>query len=264
MGIPYVIRVSSQKGGVGKTTIAVNLATALRRSGYGVLLVDTDIVSPAVGEYFGIRNSNIGYADLLQGGVEVKNAIFAYQPIDLSVIAGTYMSSAYDPDQKKLMKDLESFYAQIKKLDYDFVIIDSPPGAIPTGTAKFYDEVLIVATPERVSCSGSRALAKQCEKNHLKCRMIINKRGHSKYEPSLYEMQMLYGDLVEAVIPENEIIPESLIAHVPAHILSEDNPFTKAIKNLSKIYSLRIESDRRGSKGVGNYFGSVSKIAGLS
>ncbi len=266
MADSYVIRISSQKGGVGKTTIAVNLATALQTMRYNVLLIDTDNASPAVSEYFGITSSETGYIEALSGEIEVKNAIFAYEPIDLNIIAGTNITAPYEADPQKLTGDMENFYTQIKKLGYDFVIIDAPPGPLQQGTAKFYNEVLIVSTPERISCIGSKKLADQCEKYHLKHRLAINRSGYSRYELPVEEIEKLYGDLVDVMVPEDMIISESMTKHKPAYALNKDNPFSKAIGELSKIYTFRAgekEEEEDNKKEKGGFFGALGRAIGL-
>ncbi len=57
---PYIIRVSSTKGGVGKSAIAVNLAVSIEMYGYRTLIVDLDTINPSVGLYLGLANVSIG------------------------------------------------------------------------------------------------------------------------------------------------------------------------------------------------------------
>lgn len=262
---PYVIRISSQKGGVGKTTLSVNLATALQTMRYSVLLVDTDNASPSVSEYFGIGSSDAGYVEALRGNIQVKDAIFAYEPIDLNVIAGTNSPKPYDPDPQKLVSDMENFYSQVKNMDYDFVIVDASPGPIPQSTAKFYNEILIVTTPERVSALGSKKLADQADKYHLKHRLAVNRTGYSRYELSAEDIEKTYGDLIDITIPEDLIISESVSKHKPAYLLDRDNPFSKAIGELSKIYTFRAgeKEDDEGRGDKGGFFGALGRIIGI-
>ena len=63
---PYLIRLSSTKGGVGKSVIAVNLAAALQMYGFKTLVVDMDTINPCVGLYLGIQDSSTGTFDAMQ------------------------------------------------------------------------------------------------------------------------------------------------------------------------------------------------------
>jgi MinD superfamily P-loop ATPase len=77
---PYIIRMSSQKGGVGKTTIAVNLSTALSVKGYRVLLVDADIYNPCITFYLGLRSPTVGFKDVLLGKSKLEKSDILYSP----------------------------------------------------------------------------------------------------------------------------------------------------------------------------------------
>ena len=85
----YSIRVSSQKGGVGKTTVAINLAVALSMHNYRVLLVDADMISPSVGFFMGMESANIGIRDVIDGKADSSQAIIRHNVSGVDVIPGT-------------------------------------------------------------------------------------------------------------------------------------------------------------------------------
>ena len=58
-GVKHIVAVSSGKGGVGKSTVAVNLAIALARLGYSVGLLDTDIFGPSIPKMLGVENERV-------------------------------------------------------------------------------------------------------------------------------------------------------------------------------------------------------------
>src|SRR5271170_6647023 len=105
---PYLILVASQKGGVGKTTVAINLAVALARKEYRVILVDADTSTFSINEHLGIKPGGNGFVEAVEGKVAITETIFAYQPIDLHIILGSDTKDVFKPDRE----DLAKFYAQ--------------------------------------------------------------------------------------------------------------------------------------------------------
>jgi MinD-like ATPase involved in chromosome partitioning or flagellar assembly len=257
---PYIILAASQKGGVGKTTIAVNLAVALLYHDYDVLLVDSDTATFSIKEHLGIKGDLGGYKDAVSGKVPVSDSIFAYQPIDLHLILGNPSQDVYEPTPDNLNK----FYSQLSKLNYDFVIIDAPPGFFNPVIAKYVDDVAIVTTPDSPSVVSSAKLSEYCDKFKLRRRLIINRAGYSKYELDKSEVEKLFGDIAYATMPDDKTVAQAMSMHKPIYLLDKGAPFSAAIDEFCRAYMLRVgepapEKGSPSSKG-----GFFSRLAGWS
>ena len=158
-GVKKIIVVASGKGGVGKSTVAANLAMTLALQKKKIALVDADIYGPSIPKIFGIENerpglSNSSLADNMMEPVEkysVKiNSIGFFIDKDKSVIWRGPMVS----------KAITQLFTQTNWGDIDYMIVDFPPGTGDvqiTIMQKFQiDGAIIVTTPQILSLNDAR------------------------------------------------------------------------------------------------------------
>ena len=153
--VKNVIAVSSGKGGVGKSTVAANLAVALAQQGYKVGLLDADIFGPSVPKMFHLEAENI-FAEMRDGrqvlipamkyGVKILSIGFFVKPTTATLWRGGMASNAL----KQLIADADWG-------DLDFFIIDTPPGTSDIHLTLLQNLAItgavIVSTPQQVACS---------------------------------------------------------------------------------------------------------------
>jgi len=151
--IKHKIMVLSGKGGVGKTTVAVNLAVTLALKGYKVGLLDADIHGPNVPKMLGVQHAKLE--------VNEKNMIVPVEPVpNLKVIS---IQMALPQDDLPVIwrgplkhKAIQQLLDEVEWGDLEFFIVDMPPG---TGDESLsvsqlipdLDGVLIVVTPQEVA-----------------------------------------------------------------------------------------------------------------
>jgi ATP-binding protein involved in chromosome partitioning len=150
-GVKYLIAVASGKGGVGKSTVAANLALALKMQGQQVGLMDADIYGPSVPHMMGL------------GTVDQSTTPFPVEKYGLKLMS---MGFLVDPNQAviwrgpKVAQAVGAFLGQINWGNLDYLIIDLPPG---TGDAQLtltqqapLTGAIIVTTPQDISLIDAR------------------------------------------------------------------------------------------------------------
>jgi len=154
--IRYKLFVMSGKGGVGKSSISVNIAAALAARGYKVGLMDVDIHGPSVPRLLGLT----GQLETDRGKLVKPKA---YND-NLHVVSMD--SLLLDPDQAVLWRGpmktsaIRQFISDVQWGDLDFLVVDSPPGTgdEPMTVLKLIPEALavVVTTPQEVSLADVR------------------------------------------------------------------------------------------------------------
>jgi ATP-binding protein involved in chromosome partitioning len=157
-GVKNIIAVSSGKGGVGKSTVAVNLAVALAQVGAKVGLIDADIYGPNAPTMLGLESANVTVQQGAQG--EVLEPAFNHGVKMVS------MGFLIDRDQPVIWRGpmlngvIRQFLYQVRWGELDYLVIDLPPG---TGDAQLtlaqavpMAGAVIVTTPQNVALSDAR------------------------------------------------------------------------------------------------------------
>lgn len=157
-GVKNIVAVSSGKGGVGKSTVAANLAVALAAEGYRVGILDADIFGPSLPKMFGLEGTEL-YMHEVEGrnliipaeayGVKMLSIGFLIDPGNAAVWRGAMASNA-----------LKQLIEQADWGELDYFLIDMPPGTSDihltlvqtlglTGT-------VVVTTPQQVALADAR------------------------------------------------------------------------------------------------------------
>lgn len=155
--VKNIIAVSSGKGGVGKSTVAANLAVALAMQGYKVGLVDADIFGPSVPKMFGCEDARpylekVGNQDLIvpieKYGVKILSIGFFVDPASATVWRGPMASNAL----KQMVE--QGFWDEL-----DYMLIDLPPGTSDIHLTLVQTVALtgaiVVSTPQQVALADA-------------------------------------------------------------------------------------------------------------
>ncbi|PPS44030.1 Mrp/NBP35 family ATP-binding protein [Chroococcidiopsis sp. TS-821] len=158
VGVKNILAVSSGKGGVGKSTVAVNVAVALAQTGAKVGLLDADIYGPNAPTMLGLGDSQVMVRQGKQG--EVLEPAFNH---GVKLVS---MGFLIDRDQPVIWRGpmlngiIRQFLYQVEWGDLDYLIVDMPPG---TGDAQLtltqavpMAGAVIVTTPQTVALLDSR------------------------------------------------------------------------------------------------------------
>ncbi len=154
-GVRNFIAVASGKGGVGKSTVAANLAVALARQGYDVGLADADIYGPSIPTMFGVRdekprvNQDRKIVPIERFGVKLLSMGFLVDATQAVIWRGPMVSSA-----------LRQFLGDCDWGELDYLVLDLPPG---TGDIQLtlvqsiaLTGAVIVSTPQEVALADAR------------------------------------------------------------------------------------------------------------
>ncbi|NEP03045.1 MAG: Mrp/NBP35 family ATP-binding protein [Symploca sp. SIO2E9] len=156
--VKNILAISSGKGGVGKSTVAVNVAVALAQSGAKVGLIDADIYGPNAPTMLGLAEAKVMVQQTQQG--ELLEPAFNH---GVKLVS---MAFLIDPDQPVIWRGpmlngiIRQFLYQVDWGELDYLIVDMPPG---TGDAQLtltqavpMAGAVIVTTPQNVALLDSR------------------------------------------------------------------------------------------------------------
>jgi ATP-binding protein involved in chromosome partitioning len=160
-GVKNVIAVGAGKGGVGKTTVSVNLAVALSKCGARVGVLDGDIYGPNVPIMFGLQ------AQLNSEGGKIRPA----EKYGIQVVSMGFLTQEEAPviwRGPMLHSAIQQFCREVAWKDLDYLIVDMPPGtgdvALSLSQTVPAAGAIVVTTPQQVSLADSRRAVRMYQK----------------------------------------------------------------------------------------------------
>ena len=157
-GVKNIVGISSGKGGVGKSTVASNLAVALAREGYKVGLLDADIFGPSVPKMFGVEDEQ-----LYMHEVDGRQLIIPVERYGVKLLSIGFLVDRNSPVLWRGSMASNALRQLIEEADWgdlDYFLIDMPPGTsdihLTLVQTLAITGVVIVSTPQQVALADAR------------------------------------------------------------------------------------------------------------
>lgn len=262
-----VITVTSGKGGVGKSNLAINLAISLSRLGKKVVVLDADFGLANIEVMLGIR-PQYNLSDLMFRGKSLSE-IITEGPENVGFISG---GSGIREMTNLTKEQLINLSARLSELDRqtDVVIIDTGAG-ISGNVMEFVvlsGEVLLIATPEPTSITDAYALLKtlnyqpEFTREHCHIKLIANKVRNEKDGRELFEKLSVVADKFLNIsleymgaVPSDNNMSKAVMKQQPLSVAYPNSQAARAIDDMARILAAPegeavIKSVRRGLVGI--------------
>lgn len=236
-GRTSVFAVTSGKGGVGKTTIAVNLAILLAEQGVKTLLVDADLGLANVDVMLGI-DAPRHFGHLLRGGMTPAD-IECEGPSGLRVISGgsglRELANLSEDERESILEKLHAHYRE-----YQCVIIDTSPG-IGRGVTDFLREareILLVTTTEPTSLRDSYAAFKTIAARlpDHKVRLVVNQSSPEHAAQAVSALNEVAMKFLEVSVDSwHAVLPDAVVGRS----VRDRKPFVSGYPRSDAASSLR-------------------------
>lgn len=261
-----VITVTSGKGGVGKTSLSVNLALELKKLGKRVIILDADFGLANIEVMLGIR-PKYNLADLMFQNRKIKE-IITEGPNGIGFIsAGSGIK-----ELTNLTKDQIFYLTQtLSELDQlaDVIIIDTGAG-IADSVLEFVaasSEVLLVATPEPTSITDAYALLKTLNRkaefvaNNTAIKMIANRVKNYQEGKFIYEKMNLVVDKFLNIsmeylgaVPDDVHVSKAVIQQKPLTLIYPSTIASISIQELARALNNNKLCEQKEKKGISQLF----------
>jgi len=208
----HFIGILSGKGGVAKTTTAVNLSAAMNYFGRDVILMDGNLSTPNVGLHLGAAVVPINLHHVLKGKNHITEAIYLHSSGIKIIPAGLSISDLRDVQPERLKKALPSLEGLA-----DVVVVDGAAGlgreALSIMNA--VDDLIIVTNPELPAVADAMKTIKIAEELGKNVKGVVVTKTGDANDISLQSLRTLLEKPILAIIPQDKAIRSSLIKKDP-------------------------------------------------
>lgn len=257
--IKHIIAIASGKGGVGKSTIAVNLAVALSKLGFRTGILDADIYGPSIPIMFDLLDERPlaekrGASDVIlpaeKYGLKIMSIGFFIEPSQALIWRGPMASNA-----------LNQLFRSTDWGELDFLVVDMPPGTGDIHLTLVQDMpvtgVAIVSTPQHVAVADARKAYNMFSSEKIKVPVLGLIENMSWFTPlelpekkyylfgkeGTRHLAMELGLELLGEIPIVESIRESSDQGIPIALSENSHPVVHAFELLAKNIVLQVEKN---------------------
>ena len=201
-GVKNVIAVGAGKGGVGKTTVAVNLAVGLARRGSRVGILDGDIYGPNVPIMLGLQTQ------LATDGQKILPAEkYGVQVVSMGFLTGDDSPVIWRGPM--LHGAIQQFFREVAWDNLDYLIVDMPPGtgdvALSLSQTVSVAGAIVVTTPQQVSLADTRRAVRMYQKLNIRTIGLIENMSHFACPACGHESDIFGRGAGEALASDMEI-----------------------------------------------------------
>lgn len=256
------IAIANQKGGVGKTTTAINIATALAALSQRVLLVDLDPQGNATtGLGIDKHSAETTSYDLLLGDTEVSEAAVPTKIPNLAVVPATVDLSGAEVelvDQEERVHRLQKALDRAAA-DYDVMLIDCPPslGLLTVNALVAADSILVPLQCEFFALEGLSQLLNTIEKirgafnpklSIIGVALTMYDKRNNLSEQVAADVRACLGDIVfQTLVPRNVRLSEAPSHGLPAILYDHKCPGSVAYIDLARELIARLAPSKRAA-----------------
>ncbi|WP_461829566.1 Mrp/NBP35 family ATP-binding protein [Aquifex sp.] len=247
-GIKHIVAVGSGKGGVGKSTVAANLAVALSKLGYKVGLLDADVYGPSAPTLFGLKGERVT--------VDKMNRLVPIEKYGIKILSIGFMLPSEDTPiiwrGPMLMKALTEFLFSTNWGELDFLIMDLPPGTgdvqITLAQNVHLTGAVVVTTPQDVALADVKKAVSMFKEVNIPILGVIENMAYfvcpsdkQKYyifgKGRVAEFANTYGLKILGSIPIDPEVAEKSDKGEPIVISHPDSEVAKAFMSIAKVLS---------------------------
>ena len=223
------IAIASGKGGVGKTTIATNLALAFAKLGRRCLLVDFDLSMPSVDIAMGINHEK-SLKDALFNNAKLEECIYK---VDGCEVIPSSPIPTFFKDQENV-KRLKNVIDKIKER-YEIILMDFPPGSNVELLDEFGRDVslILVANPDKPSLVNLYSIKILAQERGCEVLGLVLNKAHGDEDIDNIEETLELP--VIAVLLEDDKVRESFSYGIPIVMEDENREFSREILDLAKF-----------------------------